>query len=145
MRLGPNQGREWTRSAASIEFGQGRVDVVVPLDPDCPPVSDRVDLAYGRPNDFRTARSSPDVDAQANEDTVAAFAYLLNFDRRRASGSVKEVLKSRPYPSQASARPPLDRIFRVDELDLRVHQLFESRHHSVHGLAAVDHLERSAH
>src|SRR5207247_4602183 len=64
---------------------------------------------------------------------------------RRASGSVEEVLEGCPHPSEAFARAPFDRVFWVDELDVRVYQLFEPCHHSVHGLAAVDHLEPSAH
>src|SRR5438552_18889630 len=79
------------------------------------------------------------------KDKLTALSYLLDLDGRRASGSVEEVLKGCPHPSEAFARAPLDRVFWVDQLDVRVHQLFEPCHHSVHGLAAVDHLVRSAH
>src|SRR2546422_7207121 len=74
---------------------------------------------------------------------------------RSRTSSISRVA-ARPAPSKKFSRavripakplrvPPLDRVFWVDQLDGRVHQLFEPCHHSVHGLAAVDHLERSAH
>src|SRR5439155_20454767 len=98
----------------------------VPIDPEDSPATDHVDDSYGRRHGFRTARGSPGVDAHVNEDKLTALSYLLDLEGGRASGSV-------------------DRVFWVDELDVRVRQLFEPCHHSVHGLAAVDHLERSAH
>jgi hypothetical protein len=97
-------------SAASLELGQGLVNVVVPLDPEDSPVTDHVNDAYGRRHGFRTARGSPGVDAQANEDKLTTLSYLLDLDGRRASGSVEEVLKGCPHPSEACARAPFDRV-----------------------------------
>jgi hypothetical protein len=60
------------------------------------------------------------VDAEAYQDTLTALVHLLELNRRRTSGSLEEVLDDSPDPSEALARPALDRLSRVDELDFGV-------------------------